>query len=284
MSDSYAAVLKRGVAALEAAGIEGAARDAELLLRWAAGLDGAMLSARRIEAAAPGVAARYDAALERRSRRIPVSHIRGGRAFWGRWFEVTADVLDPRPESEVLIAAALDIGGGARPAARVLDLGVGSGCLLGTILAEWGGATGLGVDASRAALDVAERNMAALGVEDRARLQLGDWQAGLSGAFDLILCNPPYIASAEMDGLAPEVRLHEPRLALTPGGDGLDVYRRIAPDLASLLERGGRALFEIGPTQAAAVAGIFGASGWPAPVVHRDMDGRDRCVEYRRGA
>ncbi|QIE57756.1 peptide chain release factor N(5)-glutamine methyltransferase [Pikeienuella piscinae] len=273
---------RRATARLSEAGVENAARDVELLLRWATGLDAPALVSRAGEAATAEARVRFESALSRREARAPVSHIVGGRAFWGRWFEVTPDVLDPRPESETLIAAALERAAGAAPPARVLDLGVGSGCLLGTVLAERREATGLGIDASRAALAVAARNMAALEIADRAEMRLGDWLDGLTEGFDMILCNPPYIARAEMDGLSPEVLEHEPRIALTPGGDGLDAYRRIAPDLACYLRRGGRALFEIGPDQAAQAATIFAAFGWPHPIVHRDMDGRDRCLEYRR--
>ncbi|MEX2519690.1 MAG: peptide chain release factor N(5)-glutamine methyltransferase [Paracoccaceae bacterium] len=224
------------------------------------------------------------AALAMRKGRAPLSHIVGGREFWGRWILVTPDVLDPRPETETLIAAALGRPETVRPPGRVLDLGVGSGAILGTVLAESPEATGVGVDASRAALAVAKRNMEALGVAARADLRLGDWFDGVEEGFDLILCNPPYIAEEEMAALSEEVRGHEPHLALTPGGDGLAAYRRIAPELAVFLRRRGRALFEIGPTQAEPVAKIFGAFGWPAPIIHRDMDGRDRCLEYRRKA
>lgn len=281
MTTRLSDLLAEGAAQLAAAGVEGGARDAELILRWAAGLDAAGLSARLGDDAntlPPEAAARLADGLAARAARSPVSHIVGGRYFWGRWFEVTPDVLDPRPETEVMVAAALD---GPAPT-RVLDLGVGSGCLLATMLAERPGATGLGVDASRAALAVAARNLAAHGADARAEVKLGDWCDGLLEGFDLILCNPPYIAEDEMPGLAPEVLGHEPRLALTPGGDGLDAYRRIAPELAAYLRRKGRAFFEIGPDQAAAVQVIFGAFGWSGAMVHRDMDGRDRCLEFRR--
>ncbi|MFV0475066.1 MAG: peptide chain release factor N(5)-glutamine methyltransferase [Pikeienuella sp.] len=284
MSDSFNTLRRAGAARLAAAGIDGAARDAELLLRWAAALSGAALAARAEDPAPPEARKRFEAALTRREAREPVSHILGGREFYGRWFEVTPDVLDPRPESEVMIAAALETPEGHPPPRRVLDLGVGSGCLLCTMLAELPEATGLGVDASRAALQVARRNIGALGLTDRARVAMGDWMDDLMEAFDLILCNPPYIAEAEIAGLAPEVAKYEPRAALTPGGDGLDPYRRIAPELAAFLRRGGRAFFEIGPTQAEAAAEIFAAFGWPAPIVHRDLDGRDRCLEFRRRA
>lgn len=284
MSESWDAARRRGAAQLSRAGIDGAARDAELLLRWAAGFSGAALVARGDDLAKAAAIERFDAAVIRRIGRAPLSHIVGGREFWGRWFQVTPDVLDPRPETETLIAAALETFEKVRSAGRILDLGVGSGAILGTVLAELPGATGVGIDASRAALSVARFNLEALGVAARAELRLGDWFDGVEEGFDLVLSNPPYIAEAEMSGLSEEVREHEPHLALTPGGDGLDAYRRIAPDLAVFLRRGGRAIFEIGPTQADAVGAIFGAFGWPQPILHRDMDGRARCLEYRRNA
>lgn len=282
MSESFAAARRRGALLLGAAGVPGAARDAELLLRWASGLDGPALAARGEDPAPVETRLRFDEALARRAARAPLSHIVGWRDFWGRRFEVTPDVLDPRPESEAMIAAALAEPEGFAAPGKVLDLGVGSGALLATLLAERPEATGLGVDASRAALAVAARNLAVHGLSHRAALRMGDWLDGLEEGFDLILCNPPYIPEAEIEGLEPEVREHEPRLALTPGGDGLDPYRRIAPDLAAFLRRRGRAFFEIGPDQTEPVGAIFAAFGWPAPIIHRDFDGRDRCLEWRR--
>lgn len=284
MSETFAAALRRGGARLSAAGLDGGGRDAERLLRWASGMDGAALAAHREDPAPPEVVACFDEALARREDHAPVSHIVGGREFWGRWFAVTPDVLDPRPETETVIAAALREPEGGAPPEKILDLGVGTGCLLGTMLAERPEATGVGVDASRAALDVARGNLEALGVSGRADLRLGDWLDGMLEGFDLILCNPPYVAEAEIASLSVEVQGHEPLLALTPGGDGLGAYRRIAPELAAYLRRGGRALLEIGPTQAGPAALIFGAFGWADPLVHKDLDGRDRCLEYRRKA
>jgi release factor glutamine methyltransferase len=202
----------------------------------------------------------------------------GKRSFWKADFHVDDSVLDPRPETEVLIAAALD---GPAPG-RVLDLGVGSGCILLTLLSEWPDARGVGVDASPAALAVAAGNAARLGVAGRADLRPGDWGRGVDGPFDLIAANPPYIAEDEMPGLSPEVRDWEPRMALTPGGDGLDAYRAIAADLPRLLAPGGRALLEVGPTQAGAVAALLTAAGLGAIRVHDDFDGRGRTVETRR--
>ncbi|MEM8842625.1 MAG: peptide chain release factor N(5)-glutamine methyltransferase, partial [Pseudomonadota bacterium] len=202
----------------------------------------------------------------------PVSHIIGKRAFWGRDFRVNRDVLDPRPETETLIARALE-----QPAARILDLGTGSGCLLLTLLAEWPAATGAGVDVSGRALDMALRNARNLGVEDRAQLVRGSWYAPVEGVFDLIIANPPYLSDQEMGEISPELH-HEPRLALSPGGDGLGAYRLIAADLFGYLAKNGRALFEIGTTQGPAVAEILKAAGLSRVSIYPDMDGRDRVV------
>ena len=171
------------------------------------------------------------------------------------------------------MAAALE-----RPFARVLDLGTGTGCLAVTLLAERPEASGVATDLSEAALAVARRNAEAHGVAERLELRHGDWWAPVEGRFDLIVSNPPYVAAAEMAGLAPEVRA-EPRLALTPGGDGLGAYRAIADGLLRHLVPGGRALLEIGATQGPAVAAILRAAGLDAVRLRPDMDGRDRVAE-----
>jgi release factor glutamine methyltransferase len=224
----------------------------------------------------PEAAARFDAAVAARAVRQPVAQITGRRQFWGRAFEVTRDVLDPRPETETLVAAALE-----EAFARVLDLGTGTGCLLLSLLAERPAATGLGVDLSPAALDVARRNATALGLSGRAAFREGDWTAGLCGRFDLIVSNPPYIAAAEMAGLAPEVRDWEPHLALSPGGDGLDAYRRIAAGVGALLAPSGRLILEMGPTQADAVAALMADAGLVPEAPRHDMDGRARALIAR---
>ncbi|GIX14826.1 MAG: hypothetical protein KatS3mg118_2785 [Paracoccaceae bacterium] len=236
---------------LAAAGVEEPAREARLLMRFAAGLDGAGLGARLDERAEPAEATRFAEALARRAARVPMAQITGRRSFWGRDFRVTPDVLDPRPETETLIERAL----GGPVARRILDLGTGSGCILLTLLAEWPTARGVGVDLSEAALAVAAENAERLGLAHRAEFRRADWAEGVEGPFDLIVANPPYVAEAELAGLAPEVRLHEPHLALAGGIDGLAAYRRIAPALPRLLTpRGGRVLFEIGRGQDRAVA------------------------------
>lgn len=163
----------------------------------------------------------------------------------------------------------------------MLDLGVGSGCILITLLAERSSATGLGVDLSEAACLQASANAVAHGVQDRAEIQRSDWFENIGGHFDLIVSNPPYIALDEMDGLSPEVREHEPRLALTDEADGLDAYRRIAAGAPDHLVPGGRLLVEIGPTQAQAVGALFDAAGLADIRVVPDLDGRDRVVGAR---
>jgi release factor glutamine methyltransferase len=201
----------------------------------------------------------------------------GARAFWGREFRVTRDVLDPRPETETLVALAL-----AEPFARVLDLGTGSGCILVTLLAERPGAQGVGTDISPQALLIAGENAARHGVEGRVVLTPSDWFADIGGRYDLIVSNPPYIAEGEMAGLAPEVRDFEPRGALTDEGDGLGAYRVLAAGAPGHLAPGGRLLVEIGPTQGAAVSRLFAEAGLERVAVHPDLDGRDRVVAARR--
>ncbi len=271
-----ASLLPPAIARLRAAGVAEPARDARLLLAHALDLPAERLSLALHDPAPPDIAARFAALIDRRAARQPVSQIIGRRLFWGRSFIVTPDVLDPRPETETLIAAAL-----AEPFARVLDLGTGSGAILLTLLAEAPQATGLGVDISPAALDVARANARALGLAGRADFALSDWFAGVAGRFDLIVANPPYIAAAEMPALAPETREWEPHLALTPGGDGLDACRAISAGVAAHLIPGGRVLVETGPTQGAAVAVLMRKAGLQSVDVLPDMDGRDRVVLAR---
>lgn len=274
MSTTRAELIAQGAGRLRAAGVPEAARDARLIYRWAAGLDGAALAVALGEPALPSEIARFEQGIAARAARAPVSQIVGLREFWGRRFRVTRAVLDPRPETESLVAAAL-----AGPAPRrILDLGTGSGCILLTLLAEWPAAVGLGVDISAAALRVARQNARALGVAGRATFRRGDWCEGVTGSFELVVANPPYLTDAELAAVAPEVRLHEPLVALRGGPDGLGAYRRIAAQVAPLIAPGGRALLEIGPSQAGAVSQIFTDAGLKVVAVLPDLDGRDRVV------
>jgi release factor glutamine methyltransferase len=268
--------LRAAVARLAEAGVPDAARDARLLLAQAAGIAPDRLTLHLhdpLEGAAQEAFARMIAA---RAARQPVAQILGKRLFWGRSFVVTPDVLDPRPETETLVAAALET------AFRdVLDLGTGSGCILLTLLAERALARGVGVDMSAPALAVARANAQALGLSDRAEFLPGDWGTGLARRFDLVVSNPPYIPQADMAGLAPEVRDWEPALALTPGGDGLDAYRRIAAAAPALLRPGAALMLEVGAGQGAEVAAICAAAGASALAHRADLDGRDRVVIAR---
>ena len=272
-----AEALREAAARLQATGIEGAARDARRLLAHALGVAPDVLAGRLGDTVPEAALAAFDALVARRAAREPVSPLTGARAFWGREFLVTMDVLDPRPETETLVALAL-----AQPFSRVLDLGTGSGCILVTLLAERPEATGVGTDVSPEALMIAGQNAARHGVVDRVVLPLSDWFMDIGGRFDLIVSNPPYIAAGEMAGLAPEVRDHEPRLALTDEGDGLGAYRVIGNSARDRLTPGGRILVEIGPTQGAAVSRLFEAGGLERVAVHPDLDGRDRIVSARR--
>lgn len=215
--------------------------------------------------------------LARRLRGEPVAYITGRREFWSLDLLVTPDVLIPRPDSETLIAAALEECRTAPPR-LVLDLGTGSGALLLAALVEFGEAFGVGVDRSPAALAVAAANAARLGLASRTAFLASDWGQALGGRFDLILCNPPYVAEGE--ALMPEVAEHEPRLALRAGADGLDAYRALLPDLPRLLAPGGVAILEVGFGQAGAVAELAHGAGlsdrW-----HRDLAGRPRAGALR---
>lgn len=273
-----AQAMAAATARLRAAGVPDPARDARLLLAHAARIDAARVTLIAPEELAGAVADRYEQLVALRAVRVPVSHLVGERAFYGRRFRISPDVLDPRPETEILIEAAL-----AEPFSRLLDLGTGSGCILVTLLAERDDSTGLGVDLSDAACLQAAANAVLHGVAERAEIARSDWFAAVTGQFDLIVANPPYIALDEMPGLAEEVRRHEPEMALTDGGDGLGAYRRIADGVMQRLAPGGRLLVEIGPTQAAAVIALLARAGLSDIRVVADLDGRDRVIRARRG-
>ncbi len=265
--------LRAAVPRLQAAGIEDAARDARVLLAFALGVAADRLMLHLPDEMADAQSAAYETAVLARISRQPVAQITGQRLFWGLPFRVTPDTLDPRPETEVLVAEAV-----SQPFLKVLDLGTGTGCILLSCLKSMPMAQGLGVDVSDAALAVATGNAAALGLERRARFRQSDWFTAVPGAFDLIVSNPPYIAADEMAALSPEVLQWEPHLALSPGGDGLDAYRAIARGAGARLMPGGRLMVEIGPTQGAAVAGLMAAAGLQGIRILPDMDGRDRVV------
>ncbi len=260
-------------ARLRAAGVPDPARDARVLLAHAARIDAARVTLIAPEDLAPEIEERFDQLISLRSIRVPVSHLVGERAFYGRRFKVSRDVLDPRPETETLIEGALAV-----PFETVLDLGTGSGCILVTLLAETPRARGLGVDVSEAACLQASANAVLHRVEARADIRQSDWFADVDETFDLIASNPPYLAGYEMNEVAPELREHEPRVALTDEGDGLSAYRVIASQAAQYLNPNGRVMVEIGWQQGASVRTIFEKNGWSGIVVMPDLGGRDRVI------
>nr|WP_281493209.1 peptide chain release factor N(5)-glutamine methyltransferase [Yoonia sp. F2084L] len=212
-----------------------------------------------------------------RLRGVPMSHVLGYREFFGRKFSVDNRVLDPRPETEILIIEAL-----SEEYFEVLDLGTGSGVIAITLAGERPNSTVIATDVSSAALEVAAENAAALGVVARMHFECSNWYSAVGGTYDLIVSNPPYIAAEEMDALQPEVRDHEPRIALTDEADGLTAYRAITAGAPDHLMPGGRLIVEIGPTQAQAVSQMMRDAGLQQIRVIPDLDGRDRVVEARK--
>jgi release factor glutamine methyltransferase len=265
-------------ARLEAAGLAGPVIDARLLVEAAADATRADIVGDPYRALTAEQEATLEGYLSRRERREPVSHILGRKGFWKIMLSVTPDVLTPRPDTETVVEYALrDFPEHA--AWSVLDLGVGSGAILLSILADRPAARGLGVDVSEEALAVARDNAASLGLAGRMALLRGDWTEGLSeSTFDLVVSNPPYIAAAVIETLEPEVRDHEPRLALEGGPDGLMHYRRLAPEILRVLKPGGRFAVEIGYDQKDAVEGLFREAGALGVVTIRDLADRDRVV------
>jgi release factor glutamine methyltransferase len=217
----------------------------------------------------------FAAMLDRRLAGEPVAYITGRRAFWNIELAVGPGALIPRPDSEVLIVTAIDHFGGTAGPKRILDLGTGPGTLLLAALDLWPKATGIGVDSSAPALDYAKANARRLGLAPRAYFKRGDWAAGIREQFDLILCNPPYVA--EDAELGPGVAEYEPHEALFAGGSGLDAFRALAPQLPGLLGKGGLAMVEIGFDQAESAARILSETGLRAQLKH-DLGGRPRAL------
>jgi len=274
-----------GAKALREAGIETPELDARLLLCHAADLTHETFIARGGDRLSAEAQARFEAALARRLAREPVSRIAGRREFYGRAFLVGPETLDPRADTETVIEAALALAearGGRHHPLDVLDLGTGTGCILITLLAELPNARGIGTDVSLGALALAAENARRLGVAARANFVAADWLDGIGGQFDMILSNPPYIPSVEIETLAAEVACYDPRLALDGGRDGLSAYRKIAARVGDLLAPEGKLLVELGACQANDVASIFRAAGLRPVAVAKDLGGRSRVLVAER--
>ncbi|MGL5736520.1 MAG: peptide chain release factor N(5)-glutamine methyltransferase [Beijerinckiaceae bacterium] len=262
---------------LREAGIGSFALDARLLLLHALAIDDMALLRDPDHTVSETEAARMTALIDRRIAREPVARILGHQEFYGLPFALSDDTLIPRPETEMLVDAALARLPPHQPA-RLLDLGTGTGCILLAILHHRPQATGLGIDTSEGALRTAAVNAAALGLAGRAIFQPGHWADGLTGSFDLIVSNPPYIDSAVVPRLAPEVAGHDPLLALDGGADGLDAYHAILPALPHLLKPGGAALLEIGFDQAIRLGSLAAAAGLSLAAIRQDLAGHDRMA------
>ena len=266
--------------ALELAGIEGARFEARLLLSAATGLEAAALLGdpdRIVDVA------RFRAMVARRAAREPLAYIVGWQEFWSLRFAVSPATLIPRADSETLIEAAVGAAVGAAGAAncrfeRVLDLGTGTGCLLLAALTEFPDAWGVGVERNPDAAALARRNAAALGMAGRCAMVAADWAAPLRGRFDLVLSNPPYIETAAVAGLMPEVAQFEPMRALDGGIDGLAAYRAILEQVSSLLTTNGIAILELGIGQAGPVAALAEAAGFGSIETRRDLAGIERAL------
>ena len=269
---------------LRAAAIESPRLEARLLLGHAMGATPEALLRDPGAPVPPEAAARFRAALAARLDAVPVAHILGTQGFWTLDLAVSPATLIPRPDSESLVEAALDAFPDAGAKLRVLDLGTGTGCLLLAVLAERPRAFGVGVDLVPGAAALAAGNAARNGLADRAAFLAGDWAASLSARFDLVLSNPPYIESAAIAGLMPEVARHEPRSALDGGTDGLAAYRHLAAILPGLLAPGGAAVLELGAGQRQAVQALARGAGLVPSACRMDLGGVERALVLRAGA
>lgn len=271
---TIAQALVRGVRVLKTAQVPDAANDARILLAFALSVDRARLALVLPDEMPFSVQQRYDQAIEKRVQFQPISQIVGKRAFYGRDFLVSGDVLDPRPDTELLIETALTQG-----FSTVLDLGTGSGCILITLLAENLLATGVGADISEAALEIAQANADLLVTDQRIKFVLSDWFAGITDqTFDLIVSNPPYISAEEMQNLDPDVQNWEPKIALTSGGDGLESYRILIRHASKFMNSGGRLIVEIGYKQGQPVRNMFEQSGFAKVEISKDINGKNRVI------
>jgi release factor glutamine methyltransferase len=285
---TYAEAHRRAAAVLADAGIETPKRDARVLLCEAAHIDYAALLRDPDARLGEDAAARLRAFVERRLKREPVSRILARREFWGLSLRVTPDVLDPRADTETLVAAAVETLRNRRnDPLRILDLGTGSGALLCALLSEFPRGFGIGTDRSEAACRIARENLGRCGFSARGAIVCGNWgealgEDGIGPGFDLVVSNPPYIRSADIAALAPEVRDYDPRGALDGGTDGLAAYRAIAADLARLAAPDGIAIVETGFDAAESAAECFRRAGWPSIAVRRDLENQPRALLVRR--
>ena len=282
--DSVAAALDWARQRLASAGVEQPPRDARLLVAAALDLPVARIFGWPERAVSAAEAACLRELVERRAAREPVSRILGRREFWGLQLAISPDTLDPRADSEALVEAVLLRLPDRNAPLSILDLGAGSGCLLLALLSELPQAQGLGLDLSVGAVSVARGNAASLGLASRARFEVADWRDGLSGAWQVIVSNPPYIIDHEISGLVPEVALYDPHVALSGGRDGQAAYRELVALAPGALTASGLLAFEVGAGQADRVETLIAATGLQPDGRAQDLSGVERCVLARKPA
>ena len=282
MTETIGALIADGAARLKQAGIEAPLREARLLLGQAAGLGLSTMIGWSERGVPNEAAATFRIFIARRLLHEPVSRILGRREFWSLDFAVTAATLDPRPDTETLVEAVLAALPDRKAPLRLADFGTGTGCILLALLSELPNAYGIGIDRSPEAARVAAGNAAALGFAGRAGFVVGDWAESVGVGIDVVVSNPPYIPSAQIDGLDPEVAAYDPVTALDGGADGLDAYRRLAPEFARILRPGGLAGFEIGQGQDRDVAALCRDAGLQVIEIRPDLAGIGRVVLARK--
>jgi len=271
-------LLAEAAARLSAAGIAEPRHEARLILALAFGIEPATVLGWPERPVEPKLAAAAAALIDRRVNGEPYSRLRGKREFWSLDFALSPDTLDPRPDSETLIAAALADIPDRTAARRVVDFGTGTGCLLLALLSELPNATGIGIDIAPGAIAVAEGNAAALGMAGRAEFRIGAWDTRIDGPADVILANPPYIPTSEMDRLPAEVLAFDPRVALDGGPDGLSAYPALGAAIRGLLGPAGKAYIELGAGQGLQVARVLGEARLTVSAICRDLAGIERCA------
>ncbi len=277
--NALATILLAAAEQLAAAGVDTPRLDARVLLAFVLGVSPSELllgSSALCRSITADVLARFDALVARRAAREPLAYITGEKEFWSLTFAVGPGVLIPRPETELMIELVQKLRPDRDAPLRALDLGTGSGCILLTFLSLYPLARGTGVDISDKALKWARRNARTHGLAARAAFRPGNWAEGIEGPFDIVFANPPYIDGPDMEILAPEVGGHEPHQALKGGADGLDAYRLLAPQIATLLAPGGHALVEFGMGQSEAVAALFSCAGLEICRIAPDLAGIPR--------
>lgn len=282
MTGTIGALIAAGAARLKEAGIESPMREARLLLGHAAGIGLSTLIGWPERAIADDAAEIYRSFIARRLEHEPVSRILGHREFWSLDFAVTAATLDPRPDTETLVEAVLAQLPDRQATLRLADFGTGTGCILLALLTELPQSHGIGIDRSAEAARVAAGNAASLGLAGRTGFVIGDWAESVAGGFDIVVSNPPYIPSAQIERLDAEVADYDPPTALDGGADGLDAYRRLAPEFARILKPGGLAAFEIGQGQDKDVAALCEAAGLQVIEIRPDLAGIGRVVMARK--